>query len=100
MFLGALALYAVALALLIIFDRDEDSYQAGYEYGQRHASGVAALSGSKPDNEYGIAATCATAANLAEDNKSGVYWSGGHIAVGDLDTDDYKQGCVDGINDA
>ena len=40
--------------------------------------------------------TCATAANLAEEREGGVYWSGGRIPFGDVDNDEFKQGCTDG----
>ncbi len=73
------------------------SYQAGYEYGERHASGVEVLSGTKP-TEHGARAVCASAANIAEDSESGIWWSEGHLARADLDVDAYQEGCLDALN--
>nr|WP_294637935.1 DUF2510 domain-containing protein [uncultured Rhodococcus sp.] len=89
---GVIAALIVAALAYTLTARDDDSYQAGYEYGTDQGGMYTSLTSDRASDVM-LRINCGTAATLAADD--GVYWSGGRLEGGDIDRDDYQDGCFD-----
>lgn len=89
---GVIAALIVAAVVYALTARDDDSYQAGYEYGTDQGGMYTSLT-SDQASDLMLRINCGTAATLAVED--GVFWSGGRLEGDDIDRDDYQNGCFD-----
>lgn len=104
-----LALVALIMAVTGVFAprgpldrqwvRSSDSYKAGFEAGQSYIDNVQEHGGSAGSKDE-ILRTCNLFAGNGASLSTGVHWSGGVIPQDNFEAEPYRNGCLDGAEDA
>ncbi|WP_074412545.1 DUF2510 domain-containing protein [Mycolicibacterium fortuitum] len=76
-----------------------DSYKAGFEAGQSYVDDVDEHGGSAGSKDE-ILRTCNLFASNGTSLSAGVHWSGGVIPHNNFEAEPYRNGCLDGAEDA